>query len=86
MKKMTAVMALAMITASVAITGCDVHQTQDADKHSNVPEVNDPVDKGLIAMEEKYNTTMPQQINQYSRVDTVKAGHRRLTWYYTLFS
>jgi hypothetical protein len=78
-----AVTALAMLTASM-MTSCDI-PSASADKPSNVPQVGDPLDKILLEAAEKWNSAMPQQLNQYTRVDTIKAGHKRLTFYYTLF-
>jgi hypothetical protein len=57
----------------------------NADNPGNLALPDDRCDKALLQGAEKLNATLPRQLDQYSRLDTVLAGHRRMTFFYTIF-
>jgi hypothetical protein len=57
----------------------------NADNAGNLALPDDRCDKALLQGAEKLNATLPRQLDQYSRLDTVLAGHRRMTFFYTIF-
>jgi hypothetical protein len=56
----------------------------NADNPSNLALPDDRCDKALLEASGKLNATLPRQLDQYTRMDTVLAGHRRMMFFYTI--
>ncbi|HEU5237361.1 MAG TPA: hypothetical protein VFU37_09485 [Pyrinomonadaceae bacterium] len=75
--------AVGLVLDAVVVMVGSVHPSTP-DSPRNTPEVGDRIDDALLQAANKWNAAMPQQLNESSRIDTIKAGHRRLTFFYTV--